>query len=119
VNEITTLRKRKQYLIVYEHGKRWHDKLMIMKVLANGLEISRFGFSVGREVGKAVVRNSVRRWLREIVHKSEINPGWDIVFIARREAGETTYHQLKRTVENLLTRAKLNKRNETVNLRVN
>lgn len=119
VNKITTLRRPKQYLIVYEHGRGWHDKLIIMKVLANGLEVNRFGFSVGKEVGKAVVRNSVRRWLREIVHKSEINPGWDIVFIARREAGETDYHQLKRTVENLLARAKLNNRDETVSLRVN
>lgn len=95
VNEFTTLRRRKEYSIVYEHGKGWRNKLVIMKVLANGLEVNRFGFSIGREVGKAVVRNIVRRRLREIIRKLEINPGWDIIFIARREAGKATYNQLK------------------------
>lgn len=118
MNKALTLKGRRQYLVVYERGKRWWDKLVVMRALANGLDVSRFGFSVGKEVGKAVIRNRVRRWLREIARKAKVSPGWDIVFIARREAGEADYHQLKGTVEKLLARAKLGGRDETVSVEV-
>lgn len=119
MNKISTLKRRGEYLIVYEQGKGWHDKLVTIKILANSLEVSRFGFSVGKEVGKAVARNLVRRRLCNIARKAKISPGWDIVFIAHREAEKTNYYQLKRTVENLLVRAKLKNRYETVGLRTN
>jgi ribonuclease P protein component len=42
---------------------------------------SRFGFSIKKELGGAVVRNRIRRRLREMVrcHRQEIPAGWDIV----------------------------------------
>ncbi len=42
---------------------------------------SRFGFSIKKEIGGAVVRNRIRRRVREIVrlHREEIGAGWDLV----------------------------------------
>src|SRR4030042_1239283 len=54
-----------------------------LKALPNELEFSRCGFSVAKDVGKAVVRNRVRRLLREVVRITSIKHGWEIVFIAR------------------------------------
>ena len=101
------LTQRGQFSKVYSEGKSWANELLVMKALPNGLEQSRFGFSVSRRVGKAVVRNRVRRVLRECVRLTPYKPGWDVVFIARSPASEADYHQLERAVEKLTRRANL------------
>lgn len=101
------LTKRAQYQKVYGLGVVKGDRLLTIKSLANGLEFSRYGFSVNKPLGKAVVRNRVRRLLKEVVRSIPIKMGWDIVFIARQGAVEADYHQLKKSVENLLMRADL------------
>ncbi len=80
---------------------------MVMKSLRNGLSLSRYGFSVSRRVGKAVVRNRVRRLLREILRLISLKPGWDIVFIARPVAATADYATLRESVVRLLSQARL------------
>ncbi len=78
-----------------------------MKALPNGLSLSRYGFTVSRRVGKAVVRNRVKRLLREILRQTQLKPGWDIVFIARPSAARANYESLGKSVRGLLFRAGL------------
>jgi ribonuclease P protein component len=113
------LTKRAQYLTVYKSGKAWVDNLIVVKVLPNELEFSRYGFSVSKEVGKAVVRNRVRRLLKEIARLTNVKPGLDVVFIARPNAATADYHQLKKSMEKLLLRAQLVDKNETLHVGVN
>ena len=101
------LTKPKQYALVYNEGSSWVSNLMVTKTLPNRLTLSRYGFSVSRRVGKAVVRNRVKRLLREIFRLTPLEPGWDIVFIARPAAATADYASLKKAVEGLLSRARL------------
>ena len=114
------LTKQTQYTLVYDEGRSWVSSLLVMKALPNGLALSRYGFSVSRQVGKAVVRNKVKRWLREILRVTPLKPGWDIVFIARPSTATTNYAELKKSAEGLLSRARLLMReDERVYLRTN
>ena len=113
------LTKRAQYLAVYKSDKSWVDNLVVVKVLPNELEFSRYGFSVAKEVGKAVVRNRVRRSMKEIIRRIVVKPGWDIVFIARPTAAAADYHQLKKSMEKLLLRAHLIDKDEKLRVGVN
>ena len=101
------LTRKSQYTTVFSQGKSWANELLIIKTLPNELDWSRFGFSVSKRVGKAVIRNRVKRLLRECARLTLCKPGWDIVFIARSAISEANYHQLKRAVEELTQRAKL------------
>jgi len=101
------LTKPGQYATVYDKGSSWVNGLLVMKALPNGLALSRYGFSVGQRVGKAVTRNRVKRLLREILRQVLLKPGWDIIFIARSPAATTEYTQLRKSVEALLSRAQL------------
>jgi ribonuclease P protein component len=113
------LTKRAQYLTVYKSGKAWVNNLVVIKALPNECEFSRYGFSVTRNIGKAVVRNRIRRMLREISRIIPVKPGWDIVLIARPEAVAADYHELKKSVETLLLRAHLINKDEAVRAGVN
>jgi len=116
----TYLTKPKQYALVYSEGKSWVNSLLVMKTLPNGLGLSRCGFSISKRVGKAVVRNKVKRVLREILRLTPLEPGWDIIFIARPRAASTGYANLKKSVDGLLFQARLlAKENERVCSEVN
>lgn len=106
-------------MTVYKSGKAWVDNLIVIKTLPNELEFSRYGFSAAKEIGKAVVRNRVRRLLKEIARVTNVKPGWDIVFIARPTAAVADYHQLKKSMEKLLLRAHLIDKDETLRVGVN
>lgn len=69
----------------------------------------RAGFTVGKRVGGAVVRNRVKRRLREIVRHAQgsLAPGWDVVLNARPPAAGATYAELEAETRNLFTRAGL------------
>jgi ribonuclease P protein component len=114
------IRKSGQYALVYDKGSTQVSNLLVMKAVPNGLSWSRYGFSVSRRLGKAVVRNRVRRLLREILRLSSLEPGWDIVFIARLAAANADYTALRESVAELLSRERLlAKKNEKISLGVN
>lgn len=74
-----------------------------MKVLRTDRTATRFGFVTAKRVGNAVIRNRVRRRLREIVRTQlgQIDPGWDVVISARDNAGAATYAELRESVVGL------------------
>jgi len=80
--------------------------LLVVRVRRTDLEVTRFGLSTGRKLGGAVVRNRVRRRLREAlrVMAPSFQPGWDVLIIARPPAIAADYRTLAGALQNLLRR---------------
>ena len=67
--------------------------LLSVRARRNDLGHPRFGISTGKKVGNAVVRNRVRRRIREILRAWDGNgrAGWDILIVARPGSATATF----------------------------
>lgn len=97
----------KRFSQIHQEGRSVANNFLVVRVLPNGLDYSRFGFMVSKRLGNAVTRNKVKRRLREVVRKSPVAPGWDAIFIARKGAERASYQSLQQAAQNLLRRTKL------------
>ena len=80
--------------------------LLVVRIRRTGLEETRFGLSTGRKLGGAVVRNKVRRRIREAlrVMAPSFQPGWDVLIIARPPVIGADYQTLAGVLQSLLRR---------------
>jgi len=105
------LRANADFYRVRREGSTWAHPLLVLSALPNRLKHSRFGFVVGRRIGKAVQRNQIKRRMREAVRmrvqRDEITTGWDIVFIARYPIQTSSFQQVDTAIGLLLRRAEL------------
>jgi ribonuclease P protein component len=92
---------------VFQQGRHNGGRLLALRSVQNDLGWTRCGFVVSKRVGKAVVRNRVRRRLREIVRLAAVRDGYDLVVSARPEAAAGSFAALKQETQLLLRRARL------------
>ncbi len=102
------LKRRQDFATVYRSGKTYAGGPLVLRVRANPeIAVPRFGFAVGKRLGGAVVRNKIKRRLREAARISGAEGGADVVVIATGAAREASYHELEGTLQELLRRAGL------------
>lgn len=104
------LRANRQFQQVYKQGQSFAEGLVVLYVLRSpDLTLRQAGFSVSKKVGKAVVRNHVKRRLRESYRLllPELQGGYWAVFVARRRAADADFSQMDRAVRGVLKRSGL------------
>jgi len=98
---------KKDFERVFTEGMAWANSFVAMRALPNGLGFSRHSVVAGKRLGKAVVRNRIKRRLREVMRQSPTREGWDMVLIARQASVNADYQALEKAIRELLTRARL------------
>jgi ribonuclease P protein component len=98
--------RRGAFDAVYRAGKRLTSLHFTVFVCSNELAVSRFGFSIKKALGGAVVRNRIRRRVREIVrrHRQEIPAGWDIVIHPKSMVGKAPFSVLAEELLRVLSK---------------
>lgn len=101
------LKKTHQFKNVYRNGKSYANKFLVLYILKNKKCARRIGYSVSKKVGKAVVRNRIKRLLREVYrhNKDRLKLGYDLVFIARNPIVDASYHQIEEQANDLFAKA--------------
>jgi ribonuclease P protein component len=63
------LAKRREFLRVYETGRKWFSRYCVVFAAPNALPYSRIGITATKKLGKAAVRNRLKRWIREVYRR--------------------------------------------------
>ena len=92
-----SLKKNSDFQNVYENGKSYANRYLVMYVLKNDFNKNRIGISVSKKVGNSVIRHHITRLIRESYRLQEdmFNSSLDIVVIARGTAREVGYHEIE------------------------
>ena len=82
---------------LYHNGNSSVTKYLVIYCRPNHLQENRIGITVGKQLGKAVTRNRVRRRLREIyrINEEQFQCGYDIVIVARSRAVDAEFQALQ------------------------
>lgn len=83
------------------------NSCLVLYARKNRTNTNRVGITVSKKLGKAVVRNRVRRRIREAYRLNEERflPGWDIVIVARSRAVEVSFQKLTQSLLSLSEQA--------------
>ncbi|WP_059105093.1 ribonuclease P protein component [Shouchella shacheensis] len=104
------VKKSQEFSKVFKEGTSFANRQFVLYVLAKeGQEQWRVGLSVSKRVGNAVVRNRVKRLVREVFQSAtdELRPGCDYVVIARVPAKDLSYSEVRRSLFHVMRKAKV------------
>jgi ribonuclease P protein component len=101
------LAKRREFLRVYDTGRKVFSRYCVLFFAANQLPFSRFGVTATKKVGKANVRNRLKRWTREIYRRQRGPLGIDqhavdLVINVKPNAATATFSEYSGDVERAL-----------------
>jgi ribonuclease P protein component len=98
------LRKRSEFLRLSNAQQKTHIRGFLLVWSANTHSIARLGITVGKKIGCAVVRNRVKRYLREIFRQNRmVLTAVDVNIIARRESSQMDYFEVQRELDKAFT----------------
>jgi ribonuclease P protein component len=102
------LKRREDYNKVYRHGKSVANFQFVLYCRKQPAAAPfRLGISVSKKVGTAVVRNRIRRRVKEIVrhHAQDIAHGNEYILIARKPVAEMEYSEMEKSIIHVMKRA--------------
>ncbi len=103
------LSKTSEFKKVFSEGRRSEGKNLIIFILKNNYGFNRLGIIVKKETGNAVVRNKIKRRLKEAnrLLNKKLLPGYDIILLAKNNIRESSYFEIRYNLESLFCKGKL------------
>lgn len=101
------IKKNKEFQLTFREGKSFANRQLVIYYLERPEQTHfRIGLSVGKKIGNAVVRNRIKRYLRQAFQElaDDIPRPDDIVIIARKPASKMGYEEIKKSLIHLLNR---------------
>lgn len=108
------VKKNSHFRYIYNRGKSISNASLVMYTSRNNKPINRIGISVSKKIGKSVVRNRVKRLIKESYrnNRDRFKKGYDIIFIARIGASKLKYRDIEKSIFNLAKRGGILKEGE-------
>jgi len=109
-----SLKNNYEFRRLYAKGASAASPRIVMYCRKNRYGTNRLGLTVSNKIGKAVVRNGIRRRLREIYRLNEerLLPGYDIVIVARSRSSTALYSELEADFLRLVKKLGMDNRDE-------
>lgn len=91
------LRKNMEFKKVYSVGKNYWNRNFVLYIRKNGLDETRVGFTITKKHGNSVVRNKIRRRMKEAyrLNFKNVKDGYDLVFIPKKNIVNISYKEIE------------------------
>ncbi|MBC1332914.1 ribonuclease P protein component [Listeria booriae] len=109
------IKKDDEFQRVFKKGKSFANRQFVIYILKReDLAHFRIGLSVSKKIGNAVVRNHIKRRIRQTFHElnEQIVPGHDYIIIARKPAANMDFHEIKKSLTHVLRLARVLKQGQ-------
>ena len=105
------IKKNSQFRFIYSRGKSYSNDKLVLYIFRNKKNINRIGLSVSKKVGKSVLRNRIKRLIREgyRLNKNMYKRGYDLIFIARVGSKNANFKDIEKSVIYLMKKGGLAK----------
>lgn len=112
MDKIYRLRSNMEFKKTYKGGKNYWNRNFILYVRKNGLDYSRVGYSITKKIGNSVVRNKIRRRMKEVYRLNfhNIKGGYDLIFIPKRNVVDISYKEIESAILHILRISKVLKK---------
>lgn len=109
LKKVNRLRKKYQFNYIYKNGLHFSSAALVLYLTTSKTKQIKVGFSVTKKLGKAVVRNSIRRKLREIVRKylPNLKQNYNIILVARETVANYSFEELDKQFVELIKKAEI------------
>ena len=106
-----SMKKTSDFRNVYENGKSYANKYIVLYVWENGRSDNKLGISCSKKIGNSVVRHRFARLVREAyrLHEDMFNSGLDIVVVARACARDASFFDIEGALLSLAGKARIMK----------
>ncbi len=102
MKKINIIKKNDEFNYIINNGKKYYSELFYLYILKNNFDYNRYGISVSKKIGNAVVRNKYKRRIKFVIDNLKINfKGHNIVIISRPRLKFSDYNYLKNNIVNL------------------
>lgn len=114
MGKISTLKSSRDFQKVYDKGKSFANRYLVIFFLNNELNHNRVGFVTTKKLGNAVKRNKYKRRLKEAYRntQNDILKGYDIIILFRKKIPEIDYSDIKSALNHIVSIAKLKGKNK-------
>ncbi|WP_066074209.1 ribonuclease P protein component [Neobacillus soli] len=107
------VKKNKEFQAAFQHGRSFANRQFVVYALTKeGQDFFRIGLSVSKKIGNAVMRNQIKRYLRQSILElnGQLAPGNDYIIIARKPAAEMDFFEVKKSLTHVLKVGKVLKK---------
>lgn len=102
MKKINIVKKNTEFSNIIKNGKKYYSNILNIYILKNSYNYNRFGISISKKIGSAVVRNKFKRQIKDIIDKTNIKfSGYDVLLISRSSLKDSKYVDIKLNILNL------------------
>lgn len=111
MDKIYRLRSNMEFKKVYNGGRNYWNRNLVLYVRRNNMVNSRVGYSITKKIGNSVVRNKIRRRMKEIyrLNFDNIKNGYDLIFIPKRNIVDISFKDLESAMLHIMKLSKVYK----------
>ena len=102
MKKMNIVKKNTEFSYIMKDGKKYYCDILNLYIIKNSYNYNRFGISISKKIGSAVIRNKFKRQIKDIIDNLDIKfNGYDILLISRSNLKDSNYLYIKSNILNL------------------